>query len=108
MLYYTHINYKEDLDRGGTPYRIIGNLIQLNNSNPYAYYTYLGHLGIPCIDMKHSHITWIHHNADGAVQYDPLDITNVPDVDKYLEELFTEEVFNNAARHRLNKVIGLV
>lgn len=110
MPYYTHINYKDDLDRGGKPYTIKGNLIELGDSKYYSYYVYLQNLAIPFIDKPPSlrHLIWVHYNADGIIQYDNPDITNVPDVDKYLEELFTEEVFNNTARRKLNKIIGLI
>lgn len=110
MPYFTHIRYKEDLDNGGKPYTIIGNLIELGNSHSYDYFVYLENLEIPFIDKPPSlrHLIWVHYNADGTIQYDNPDVTNVPDLDKYLEELFTEEVFNNAARYRLNKIIGLV
>lgn len=110
MAYYTHIKYKEDLDKGGKPYTIKGNLIELGNSNSYTYFVYLENLEIPFIDKYPNlrHLTWIHYNADGIIQYDNPDITNVPNLDKYLEELFTEEVFNNTAKRKLNKIIGLI
>ncbi len=110
MAYYTHINYKDDLDRGGKPYTIIGNLIELGNTNSYNYFVYLRSLEIPFIGKYPSitHITWIHCDADGIIQHSSPDVTNVPDLYKYMEELFTEEVFNNTARRKLNKIIGLI
>ena len=110
MSYFTHINYKYDLDMGKEPYTIIGNLIELDDTNSYNYFVYLANLKIPFIDKYPSlkHFTWVYYNADGDIQYSTPDVTNVPDLYKYMEELFTEEVFNNTARHRLNKIIGLV
>lgn len=110
MPYYTHINYKDDLDRGKEPYTIKGNLIELGDSHSYDYFVYLENLEIPFIGKYPSitHITWIYYNADGDIQYSNPDVTNVPDLYKYMEELFTEEVFNNTARRKLNKIIGLV
>lgn len=110
MSYFTHINYKDDLDRGKEPYTIIGNLIELDNSSSYNYFVYLRSLEIPFIDkyLSLKHLTWIHYDADGIIQHSSLDVTNVPDLYKYMEELFTEEVFNNTARRKLNKIIGLI
>ena len=54
MPYFTHIRYKEDLDRGGKPYTIRGNLIELGDSKYFSYFVYLENLVIPFIDKPPS------------------------------------------------------